>query len=197
MSFASVNGYFGAEITRTPEEIKQFRNSTISRNNEWIDKGIHPWQLENNRKKTSIRNSKINQEKIKNNEHNFQTMAHKLNVSKKNSALSKRQLYIEVRDLFKQLKLPCPTGLNLKSDEFLMKKKIELLSGTYIREIEQNSIINSIKTSDRNNTLSSRPLYIEVRDLYRLLNISIPKGLNLNSDELLVAKKEILKKQAL
>lgn len=192
MSYASPNGYFGAETVRTKEEIDQFRNSTISRNKEWIDKGVHPWQLEHNRKKVSLRNSIINKEKVKNNQHNFQTISHKLNVSNRNSVLSTRELYIEVRDLFKQLKLSCPTGLNLKSNEFLEQKKLELLSGTYIKEIEQNSIINAIKTSNRNNKLSSRVIYLEVRDLYKLLKLPIPKGLNLKSDKFLYEKKEEL-----
>lgn len=75
--------------------------------------------------------TKNSRNRVKNGTHNFLTNEHKQRVSTKNLEKSKREIYLEVRDLYKLLKLPIPKGLNLKSDKFLYEKKEELLPLIY------------------------------------------------------------------
>jgi len=131
---SDLNNYklsLGIHIFQSEEHKIKISKISSERSVKAISDGTHIF-LDPEFRKLSIEiTTKNSRERVNIGTHNFQTKEHKQRVSSSNTIKSKRSIYIEVRDLYRSLNIPIPSGLNLKSDEFLVIKKEELLRNIF------------------------------------------------------------------
>lgn len=125
--------------------IKQKNSIVLSeRNNKRILEKTHLFansEFQSQRSKTKIENGtfhllsgdiqrKTNKKLVESGLHNFQSNESKKAVAERNKINNKlkssRPLYLEIKELCKQLGVKQPQGLNLKSDQFLIEFKSQL-----------------------------------------------------------------------